>query len=220
MSDPSSVRRILYFADPMCSWCWGFSPVIAAIAKACAGEVPVRFCAGGLRAFETRQMDERSCAYVRHHWQEVAAQTGQPFDFAFFERESFVYDTEPACRAVVAMRNLAPEATLPYLAAVQRAFYGENRDVTAAEVLAEVAAAFADPDDFRTVFAAPEIVEATRADFRLTQGLGIGGFPTVVLQHDRDLVALTAGWQPFAALEPPLRAWLAGWAEGPDAGLA
>ena len=220
MTDPSPVRRILYFADPMCSWCWGFSPVIAAIADACAGDAPVRFCAGGLRAFTTRPMDERSRAYVRHHWREVAAQTGQPFDFAFFERASFVYDTEPSCRAVVAMRNLAPEATLPYLAAVQRAFYAENRDVTAADVLADVAAAFADPDDFRAVFAAPEIEEATRADFRLAQGLGIGGFPTVVLQHDRELVALTTGWQPFAALEAPLRAWLAGWAEAPAAGSA
>lgn len=217
MTGPSPVRRILYFADPMCSWCWGFSPVIAAIADACAGAVPVRFCAGGLRAFETRPMDDRSRAYVRHRWQEVAAQTGQPFDFAFFERESFVYDTEPACRAVVAMRNLTPEATLAYLAAVQRAFYAGNRDITARDVLTEVAGAFADPDDFRAVFDAPEIVEATRADFRLAQGLGIQGFPTVVLQHDRDLIALTTGWQPFADLEAPLRAWLAGSAEDPGA---
>ena len=21
-------RQLLYFADPMCSWCWGFSPVV------------------------------------------------------------------------------------------------------------------------------------------------------------------------------------------------
>ncbi len=209
MSEQPAVRRILYFADPMCSWCWGFSPVIAAIADACAGEAPIRFCAGGLRAFTTRPMDERSRTYVRHHWEEVAAQTGQPFDFAFFRRDEFVYDTEPACRAVVAMRNLAPDATLAYLAAVHRAFYAENRDVTAEDVLTEAAAAFADPDDFRAVFRAPEIKEATRADFRLTQGLGIGGFPTVVLQRDRELVALTSGWQPFGGLEAPLRAWLA-----------
>ncbi|MFO1112473.1 MAG: DsbA family protein [Rhodospirillales bacterium] len=219
MSHPRPHRRVLYFADPMCSWCWGFAPVIAALAAACADEVPIRFCAGGLRAFEQREMDARSRAYVRHHWEEVAAQTGQPFDFAFFERVHFVYDTEPACRAVVAMRNLVPEAALAYLAAVQRAFYAENRDVTAEDVLAELAAPFADAGDFRAVFRAPEIDEATRADFRLVQGLGIQGFPTVVLQHDRQLVALTTGWQPFAALEAPLRAWLdhPEWLERPDA---
>lgn len=208
MSDPLPQRRVLYFADPMCSWCWGFAPVIAALAAACTTDVPIRFCAGGLRAFERREMDARSRAYVRHHWEEVAAQTGQPFDFAFFEREHFVYDTEPACRAVVTMRNLAPASALAYLSAVQQAFYAGNRDVTGEDVLAELAAPFADADDFRAVFRAPEIEEATRADFQLVQGLGIQGFPTVVLQHDRQLVALTTGWQPFAALEAPLRAWL------------
>jgi protein-disulfide isomerase-like protein with CxxC motif len=27
----SPSRVLWYFADPMCSWCWGFSPVIGAI---------------------------------------------------------------------------------------------------------------------------------------------------------------------------------------------
>ena len=208
------VRRILYFADPMCSWCWGFSPVITSIAAACAGRVAIRLCTGGLRAGATEPMDERSRAYVRHHWEEVAKQTGQPFDFAFFQRERFVYDTEPACRATVAMRNLAPEAALAYLAAVHCAFYAENRDATDEAVLVEVAEAFVPPDDFRLVFRAPEVHEATQADFRLTQGLGIQGFPTVLLQDGRQLAALTAGWQPFAALEGPLHAWLHGTPDG------
>lgn len=205
---PAVSRRVLYFADPMCSWCWGFSPVIAAIAEACADLVPIRLCAGGLRAGETRAMDDRSRAYVRHHWEEVAAQTGQPFDFGFFDRLDFVYDTEPACRAVVAMRNLVPGDALAYLAAVQQAFYAEGRDATREDELADVAASFVSPDDFRAVYRAPEIHEATQADFRLTHGLGIQGFPTVLLQDGRQLTALTTGWQPFEAMHDTLRAWL------------
>jgi putative protein-disulfide isomerase len=205
-----AVRRVLYFADPMCSWCWGFAPVIAAIAAACAGLVPIRLCVAGLRAGETRPMDGRIRAYVRHHWEEVAAQTGQPFDFAFFEREHFVYDTEPACRAAVAVRNLAPEAALAYLAAVQRAFYAGNRDPTDAGVLADIASAFVAAVYFRVVFDAPDVHAATQADFRLVQGLGIGGFPTVLLQDGRHLALLTAGWQPFTAIAEPLQQWLGG----------
>lgn len=209
MADPQTTsRRLLYFADPMCSWCWGFSPVIASIAQACTGLVPIRLCAGGLRAGETRPMDDRSRSYVRHHWEEVAAQTGQPFDFGFFDRARFVYDTEPACRAAVAMRNLVPDAAFAYLAALQRAFYAENRDITQEDDLADVAAPFASPEDFRIVFRSPEVREATQADFRLTQALGIQGFPTVVLQDGRQLTALTAGWQPFEALQDALRGWL------------
>ncbi|MFZ1415356.1 MAG: DsbA family protein [Defluviicoccus sp.] len=209
MTDPVQ-RRILYFADPMCSWCWGFAPVIAALAGACEGVVPIRLCVGGLRPFTTEPMRARDKAFVRHHWETVAAETGQPFDFAFFEREAFVYDTEPACRAAVAVRGLAPEVTLRHLAALQRAFYAENRDVTRADALAEVAAAFVARHDFEAVFGAEEAREATLADFRLAKRLGIGGFPTVVLVEDNRAAVLSAGWQPFAALEQPLRAWLAG----------
>lgn len=202
-------RRILYFADPMCSWCWGFSPVIAAIAGACAGRVPIRLCVGGLRPFTTEPMRERDRAFVRHHWETVAAETGQSFDFGFFAREAFVYDTEPACRAAVAVRSLAPEATLNHFAALQRAFYAENRDVTQTDVLADIASAFVARNDFAVVFAAEEVRAATLADFRLAKRLGIGGFPTVVVMEGTRAAVLTAGWQPFESLEPPLRAWLA-----------
>lgn len=207
---PATRKRVLYFADPMCSWCWGFSPVIGAIADACAETAPVRLCVGGLRAGETRAMDARSKAYIRHHWQEVEALTRQPFDYRFFEREDFVYDTGPACRAAVAVRCLRPEAALAYLAAVQHAFYAENRDVTREQELAAIALALGMPEEeFVAVFRAPEIERATHADFELTQRLGISGFPTVLLLADNQLAALAVGYRPFAELESDLRDWLA-----------
>jgi hypothetical protein len=89
------------------------------------------------------------------------------------------------------------------MAAVQHAFYAGNRDVTREDVLAGVAVALGlARDDFVAVYRAPEIAEATRADFALVQALGIAGFPTVLLQNDEQLTALSAGYQPFAALRP------------------
>ncbi len=105
---PTPGKRIILFADPMCSWCWGFAPVISAIREEFAGLAPIRLVVGGLRAGETKPMDEKSKVYIRHHWEHVQSATGQPFDFEFFDRDGFVYDTEPACRASVAARNLAP----------------------------------------------------------------------------------------------------------------
>ncbi len=202
-------KRIFYFADPMCSWCWGFSPVIARIAAEAGGRAPVRLVAGGLRVGTTEPMDARARAVIREHWEHVQAATGQPFDFAFFAREGFVYDTGPACRAAVAMRNLAPEQTFAYLEALQRGFYAEGRDLTDAAVLSALAEPFcAGADVFATVYAAPEVEEATAADFRLTQALGIAGFPAVVLKDEAGLVPLTVGYQPFKDLAPSLAAWL------------
>ncbi|HCN45385.1 MAG TPA: disulfide bond formation protein DsbA, partial [Pseudomonas sp.] len=42
--------RLLYVMDPMCSWCWGFAPVAAAlIAQAQQAGVETRLVVGGLR---------------------------------------------------------------------------------------------------------------------------------------------------------------------------
>jgi putative protein-disulfide isomerase len=206
---PTAGKRIVYVADPMCSWCWGFSPVIAAIDDAFGEAAPLRLVVGGLRAGETRAMDAKSKAYVRHHWEQVHETTGQPFRFDFFERDGFVYDTEPACRAAVAVRNLAPDSTLAYFKAVQRGFYAEGLDVTRSDTLAGIAAANGvAAAAFEGVFAAPEIAEATRADFELAQALGVTGFPAVVLKDDAGYAFLTIGYQPFEALKPYLELWM------------
>ena len=205
----ASGKQITYVADPMCSWCWGFAPVISAINAAYGGEIPIKVVLGGLRAGETRAMDDKLKAYIRHHWETVREKTGQPFTFDFFEREGFVYDTEPACRAVVAARNLRPDARLDCFEAVQRSFYLENRDVTDQETLVDIASSVGiDPSAFELVFNAPEILEATRSDFALSHALGIAGFPAVVLKDDVDLAFLTVGYQPFQSLKPHLDLWL------------
>ena len=63
---------------------------------------------GGLRAGNTQAMREKDRDYIRGAWTNVGQASGQPFDFSFFEREEFIYDTEPACRAVVTMRTRSP----------------------------------------------------------------------------------------------------------------
>ena len=42
--------RLLYVMDPMCSWCWGFAPVVEALAEqAAAAGVSLQIVVGGLR---------------------------------------------------------------------------------------------------------------------------------------------------------------------------
>ena len=202
-------RRLLFFGDPMCSWCWGFAPVLRAIAETYGDRAAVRIVVGGLRAGETQPMDAKSKDYVRHHWEQVHASTGQPFSFDFFDREDFVYDTAPACRAVVTMRNLMRSAALDYFEALHRAFYVDGLDTTDPDALADAAVPLgADRDVFLGLYASDAIGQSMIADFRLSQSLGVPGFPTIVMQKDRDLALLTSGYAPLDALTPRLDDWL------------
>lgn len=201
--------RLLYVMDPMCSWCWGFAPVLESLAEqAAAAGVALELVLGGLRR-DSVAID--GAAQVRYlgYWQAVNASTGQLFNFNAGLPEGLVYDTEPACRALVTARNLAPELVWPLAQLIQRAFYTEGVDVTRASVLVELAERAGIPRiEFAEAFDSAAQRAATAADFSWTQDLGIAGFPTLLAERDGQLALLTNGYQPLEALQPLLARWL------------
>lgn len=207
----SSDLRFVYFADPMCSWCYGFAPVMAALAERFEGRLGLHVVMGGLSAGNTQPMRDKDRDYIRKAWTEVGAATGQPFDFSFLDRESFTYDTEPACRAVVTARRLRPDMALAFNARLSQAFYAENRDITAVDEITAVAeeAGF-DRAQFSEALVSPDTQNETFRDFLTAQELGIRGFPTLLAGSEAKGYALiTNGYRRLDDLADPLERWLA-----------
>ncbi len=202
--------RLLYVMDPMCSWCWGFAPVAEALVEqARAGGVDVHLVVGGLRTGSGAALEPTTRRYILEHWQAVTDATGQPFKREGALPDSFVYDTEPACRAIVTARSLAPDCAWTLLGLIQRAFYVEGRDVTLASVLVELAEQAGIPRiEFAGAFDRAEQHVATAADFTWVQDLGIAGFPTLLAERNGQLALLTNGYQPLSELSPLLGRWL------------
>ncbi|MBT3764235.1 MAG: DsbA family protein [Rhodospirillales bacterium] len=218
-----TTKEIIYVGDPMCSWCWGFSHAVEEIYTHFNDQAPLTIRLGGLHAYETDPMSDDYKATIRHHWEDVNRATGAPFDFSFFDREGFVLDTEPACRAVVTMRSLHKEKTLPFYEAISRSFYTENKDTTDVEtfkVLCEEVGA--DPEEFEAKFSSDDYKELTKLDFIFCQRTGATGFPSMMVKEGETYAMLTAGYQPFENLKPILERWievgLAGFSQ--DAGHA
>jgi putative protein-disulfide isomerase len=66
MTQTSSERKhLVYFADPMCSWCYGFAPVMSALEQQFRERLPLRLVMGGLRAGNTRPMRPEDKEYLR-----------------------------------------------------------------------------------------------------------------------------------------------------------
>jgi putative protein-disulfide isomerase len=221
MTEQSAAQtRLLYFADPMCSWCYGFSPVISALAERFEGRLPLDVVMGGLRAGNTEPMHAKDKDFIREAWTRVGQTTGQPFDMSFLDREGFVYDTEPACRAVVTARRLMARMALPFMARVQQAFYAENRDMTAADEISLVAeeAGF-ERTEFGAAFVSAGARNETFRDFLTAQSLGIHGFPTLIGgSEERGYALVTNGYRPLEDLAEPLERWLAAGAPVTSAG--
>jgi putative protein-disulfide isomerase len=216
------MSSLLYIADPMCSWCYGFGPELNALLEGLPG-LPLQVVVGGLRAYNTELMDEGLKNKLEGHWKQVAERTGLPFSGKALAHENFIYNTEPACRAVVAARMLAPQASLPVFHAIQRAFYAEGLDVTQNEVLASVAATAlteagvpTDAASFLATFKSEAAVMGTYQDFEQVKRWGVNGFPTLVLERDGKLDMVTAGYVAMPRLIELLQALVDGENGGED----
>ena len=197
-----------YFADPMCSWCWGFSPVVEALRDAYRDRLKVALVLGGLR-HETTPMTATQRDEILHHWHAVHERTGQPFRFEGALPAGFVYDTEPTCRAVAAMGGIDPAQVFPLFRAIQSAFYAQGRDVTQPAVLAELAAGLGvDAAAFLRAFASDAARARTQAHFRQARQAGVRGFPALILQRDAQLAPISNGCQPLDAVRAALDAAL------------
>lgn len=203
-------KKILwYVADPMCSWCWGFTPIIERIHEEYGDRLKCELLLGGLRPGTRTSISPAQRQEILHHWEDVHRLTGQPFRFAGALPDGFVYDTEPASRGVVSALLLATETGFPFLKAVQYAFYAEQQNVTSAAVLAHLAGKIGlDTQRFTTAFESDAAKKTTLEHFNRARRLGISGFPAVVLEDETGYSVLTKGYRPFQQLSSELEKWL------------
>lgn len=202
--------HLIYFADPMCSWCYGFSPAVEAIRRAFGRGLPIRTVMGGLRPGTDQPMTLAARAEVAGHWRHVHDASGLPFDEGVL-KDGFVYDTDPAARAVVVVRRDDPDLALSYLARLQRAFYAEARDVTQGETLADLAAELGvERDRFLAQWRADDAKEETWRDYAISQRAGVTGFPTLVAGPNEEGVygVVTRGYAPPEQVVGVLKAWI------------
>jgi putative protein-disulfide isomerase len=197
--------RLLYVADPMCSWCWGFAPVLERLHD--DFELPVEVIVGGLRPGPAAEpLDSGLRTYLRSTWTQIAQVTGQPVDLAPLDWEGWLYDTELPALAVVATRWLAPERELDMFTRLQRAFYAEAVDVTSEEAYPPLVESVGlDLDAFRARMSSDENKQEAWHDFDRARALGVNGFPALFLIAGESGTVLTAGYRPYAAVAPVLR---------------
>jgi putative protein-disulfide isomerase len=196
-------KSLIYVGDPMCSWCYGFGVPLHQLMDQLP-DVPLTVVLGGLRAYNKEVMPEALKSTLHHHWGEVTKRSGKPFGNHQFDREDYVYDTEPACRAVVTIRAHAPDHALAMYHAIQHAFYAMSRDITQTSVLADVWQELVDSlpinetkfsrEEFVQAFESDIIKSLTRNDFEMAQQWGIRGFPALIAVVDGQAQLVANGY--------------------------
>ncbi|TWC69495.1 DsbA family protein [Herbaspirillum sp. SJZ099] len=196
----SAATQVLhYIHDPLCGWCYGAAPLVAAARRV----LPVQAHGGGMMAGRNRRrVDAGLRDYVMPHDRRIAQLTGQVFGEHYFngllKDTDAVFDSAPPIAAVLAMQALkGNDAGLDMLAAIQRAHYQDGLRISDEGTLVELAQKLGtDADAFTQALRKIEEEELARhieASRALLNQVGGRGFPTFVLQRGDALEVLDTG---------------------------
>lgn len=199
----SEQQDIIYIGDPQCSWCWGIAEEMKKV-QAFARHHKINFTimVGGLRVGGGQPWDDEFKNMIKHHWEQVTIRSGQKFGYELFDRPHFNYDTEPACRAVVAAKNIIAQhelennLVLNFFVAIQQKFYVQSQDPTELSFYKSICSEVGiDFDEFTTAFTSDEIKQQTEAEFNITRNWGVTGYPTIVYSDGTQLYMISSGYQ-------------------------
>ena len=200
-----AIERIIYAYDPLCGWCYGFIPVMRAVAEA-HPVTPIDVRMGGLVTGERVAPYSAARPYIVQAAARMGDVTGRPLSDAFFEeiltRDDIVSNSAQPCAAVLAVREggdpLGRQA-LAYAHALQEAHFEEAMDVNDPATHAHVAA--------RVGVEAPTVPDyqgaqdAVAAEFAAARALGISSYPTVLKMADKRLSMVPLDYDPAKFLD-------------------
>lgn len=202
--------KLIYVADPMCSWCYGFSKEVKELMDMNPG-ISLEIVMGGLSAGSTKLLDKAGKRFRLMHWAKVEALSGLPFNReALIEREGFVYDSEPASRALVTAIKLNTGVDiLKIFRAIQNSFYVSGEDVTNPKVLVKILSnifaseGYSVNEDFiLSIFNSDEIKLETESHFKkVKHTFRISSFPALLLEDNGEIKTISSGYMTANALQ-------------------
>ena len=201
--------QLVYFASPMCSWCWGFSPVIQQIKNNFSKQVEFRLVLGPFRVDSTEVMDESLRDYVLRQCYKVHETTAQSFDYTFQMGGDFVYNTKHACLAIKSLCRQQPWSGLNILDTIQAAFYTKNLNVTHEDVLIGLAEIYkVNTELFIEDLHSSETGKLLDDDFSYCQRLGVLSYPTLIGIKVSKILMLACGFMPYTNIESKVKNWI------------
>ena len=188
-------ETIYYVGDPMCSWCWGFAPVLDAVKAAIPEELPLVYVMGGLAKDSDEPMPQETREYIQGQWRLVTEQTGATFNWDFWDDCQPRRSTYPACRAAISAGLQQEDAVATMFEAIQRAYYQEARNPSDLDTLTALAGELSlDRDRFAEDVVSDEVEQLLQDGFNVRRSLGVREFPSLVYKNGEEQTWLVKGW--------------------------
>ena len=200
--------KLLYIYDPLCGWCYGFSPVVKKIWQHYGDRMRCEVLSGGMAIGQRAQPIGAGWSFIGrslHVVEETAGvQFGEPFR-QLVQEGTYRYDSEPPCIAMTVFKTYRPESAVLFAHDLQRALFYYGRDLNDAETYRTLVQTYdIDDDEFVKKLGEDRYRTATYEEFDTVSAMGVNGFPTLVYLDGEQGMALARGYRRYESIAPAL----------------
>ena len=168
----------------MCSWCWGFVPVLEDLLNKLPEDIRVKRLLGGLAPDSAAPMPAEMQQTIEATWRRIEETIpGTLFNHDFWTQCAPRRSTWPACRAVIAARMQGDEFDVRMTRAIQLAYYTQARNPSNENTLVELAGELGlDRHVFTRDLCSTPVQQQLLAEIELSRQLYATSFPSLVLK--------------------------------------
>lgn len=204
--------NVLYIYDPLCGWCYGFSPVVQRINKQYHNRINIDVLSGGMVVGARVQPLSASWGYIGRSLHIVEDMAGVKFGAGFRalgEEGSYLYDSEPACIAMTIFKQERRERAVEFAHDIQRALFYDGRSLNDPNTYRDLVAPYGlDADTFIAAMSDEYYQGAAYREFDTVAEMGVSGYPMLLHIGERRASVLAYGYRAYdevaAALDTAL----------------
>ncbi|WP_207422586.1 DsbA family protein [Desertivirga brevis] len=195
--------KFIYIFDALCTWCYGYSPVIKAVQSKYKDKFEFEVLSGGM--ITGTRTGPVSVVYpnFKEDYKQVEELTGIDFGEAFLhelDKGSMIFDSERPAIALNVFKTVSPSKVFDFIYDLQQSIFYEGKDPNGDDLYRYHAVNFGiDPDEFIYKTHLEQFKQDAYYEFALARQLQVSNYPAAFIQSaDNHFFMVARG---FATLE-------------------
>lgn len=189
---------VLYVFDPLCGWCYGFSPVMVRLYEKYKENIDFIVISGGMVVGDRIGPLGEKAAYIREAYKTVEQKMGVKFGDEYLNNvladDTAIQTSIPASKLLVAFNSFNQKQGILFAHELQNALfiYGVHSDNM--EGLLDKCDTFGiDKAEILALANSEQTETAMEYDFEQSSKFGVTGFPTVFVIKDNEINIIAHG---------------------------
>ncbi|BCG64344.1 MAG: putative protein-disulfide isomerase [Methyloprofundus sp.] len=189
-------NTLYYIYDPMCSWCYAYEQSLTELQQQLPALLNFEFILGGLAADTSEPMPAATQKMVQQAWQQIEFTVPHiKFNFDFWSNNTPLRSTYPACRALIAAAQQAPEFVQLLRQQIQQAYYQAAQNPSLNTTLITCAEQTAlDIKQFKADLSTPNTQIQLSEHIQFARSLGVSSYPSLRLVLDGEIYTIAINY--------------------------